>query len=125
MPSPSDCSKVFQCLYPSTGLNSCLLRIWTRNIALDATAPSATDQPINSMCRQLIGDVRKHPPIRLANLLVEELIQIQPHHLRLVAHAKVHAWDILQDEKQDAAYDEACTGILVTVKIARKGHCWR
>lgn len=46
----------------------------------------------------------KYAPI--PNLLIKELVDIEPHHLRLLANAEVHAGDVLQDGKEDERNDE-------------------
>lgn len=46
----------------------------------------------------------------LANLLVEELVEIETLHLGFVADAQMHEGDVLQDQEQDARYDEGVGG---------------
>lgn len=44
--------------------------------------------------------------LAVADLLVEELVQVEPVHLHLLAHAQVHEGRVLEDDQQHAAHHE-------------------
>ena len=69
------------------------------DVCLHAENLLLTDGAVRDLSHTL-----KMPPV--ANLLVEELIEVQAEHLRFFADAQVHAGNVFEDEQQDARDNE-------------------
>src|SRR2546423_1272676 len=53
-------------------------------------------------CSRDLRDIKMLCQTPVTDLLIEELIQVQTHHLSLLGGAQVHARNVLQDQEQNA-----------------------